>query len=132
MNGTARGPRYELSPLPDRLAVCRLPADAPLPAPSENGFFSVTRTEAEISIVCREGDEPGGAAVEPGWRALRVAGTLDFSQTGVLASFASPLAQAGVPIFVVSTYDTDYLLVQETDLDTAVTALTAAGHSVAG
>ena len=66
---------------------------------------------------------------DDGWRALRVAGQLDLTETGVLASLAAPLAEAGVPIFAISTHDTDYLLVKDEKLEDAVAALTAAGHS---
>ncbi len=68
---------------------------------------------------------------EPGWRCLRVLGPLGFGMTGVLASLSGPLASSGVSIFVVSTYETDYLMVQERDLERAVDALTRAGHRVA-
>lgn len=78
-------------------------------------------------MVCLEGEEPKGARAESGWRAFRVAGTLDFALTGVLAALATPLAAAGVSIFAVSTFDTDYVLVK--DLPKARKALEAAGHA---
>jgi hypothetical protein len=87
-------------------------------------------TPDELSLVVPEAFAPDGAAIEAGWRALRVAGTLDFSLTGVLASLAAPLAQAGVSIFAVSTYDTDYLLVRESGLAAALVALRGAGHTI--
>jgi hypothetical protein len=92
----------------------------------------VTRSDTELSVVCREEDVPAGASAERGWRALEVAGPLDFSLTGIVASLVSPLADAAVPIFVLSTFDTDYLLVREPDLPRAVEALRAAGHTVDG
>jgi hypothetical protein len=113
-------------------AVCRLDVAAPLPAWAGGGpFVSVTRTEAELSVVCPQGVVPPEVRAEPGWRCLRVQGPLGFGVTGVLASLAGPLASSGVSIFVVSTYDTDYLMVQERDLDRGVDALERAGHTVA-
>lgn len=113
-------------------AVCRMdPADPPPPW-AVGTFVSVTRTEAELSVVCPEASLPAGVRGEGGWRCLRVRGPLGFGMTGVLASLASPLAASGVSIFVVSTYDTDYVLVQERDLGRARDALTRAGHAVAG
>jgi hypothetical protein len=92
----------------------------------------VTRTPTELSIVCREDSVPAGILANRGWRAIAVAGTLDFALTGVLASLVSPLAAAGVSIFAVSTYDTDYVLVKKNTLDRAVAALSAAGHRFPG
>lgn len=121
----------ELRVLPGRFAVCRLPAVASIPAWALAGaFVSLTRTADELSIVCAEESVPREVAAERGWRALRVVGTLDFALTGVLAALAVPLAEAGVSIFALSTYDTDYLLVREGDLPRAVAALKHAGHSV--
>ena len=113
-------------------AVARLDAADPVPAwAGGERFVSVTRTEAELSVVCPQGAVPPGVRAEPGWRCLRVRGPLGFGMTGVLASLAGPLASSGVSIFVVSTYDTDYLMVQERDLDRGVDALERAGHTVA-
>lgn len=117
--------------LPGRYAVCRRGPDEVLAAlPGSGGFLSVTRTADELSIVLPEADARGEARAERGWRVLRVAGPLEFSQVGVLASLSVPLADAGVSIFAVSTYDTDYLLVKEDDLDRASVALRRAGHRV--
>jgi uncharacterized protein len=113
-------------------AVCRLGADAPLPAWAAGGpFVSLTRTDAELSIVCRQELVPAEVRSEPDWRCLRVKGPLGFGMTGILAGLASPLAGSGVSIFVLSTYDTDYLMVQARDLERAVEALERAGHAVA-
>ncbi len=117
--------------LPDRLAVCRLPADSAIPGWAiDSPFFSVTRTPDELSVVCREGSVPMETKSEGGWRALQVAGPLDFALTGVLASIAAPLASAGVSIFAIATFDTDYVLVKEDHLAKATAALAAAGHTV--
>lgn len=100
-------------------------------APGVGGsFLSITRTADELSVVCPEEYAPEGAAVEVGWRAMKVEGTLDFSLVGILASISAPLADAGVGIFVVSTFDTDYVLVKEASLERAVSALEGAGHEV--
>jgi hypothetical protein len=117
--------------LKDRLAVCRLAPGEPFPAWANGGAFaSVTRTGDELSVVCPEGAVPEGTRCEAGWRMFRVEGPLDFALTGVLASIAAPLARAGVSIFALSTFDTDYVMVKEEDVERAASALAAAGHRV--
>lgn len=123
----------ELDVHPGTLAVCRLDPSTPEPSwldTSADPLVSVTRTATELSIVAPQAAVPSEVAAERGWSALSVRGPLDFSLTGVLAELARPLADAGVPIFVVSTYDTDWLLVREDHLTRAITALRAAGHVV--
>jgi len=112
--------------LPGVFAVCRLPPDAPTPP----RFWSVTRTDDELSVICLAGDEPAGAEIQPGWRGLQVAGPLDFALTGVAAALTAPLASAEVSVLPVATFDTDYLFVRSESLDAAVGALRAAGHEV--
>ena len=119
-----------LALLPHLLAVCRLDPDSPLPPATAGGFWSLTRTADEISVVLPEDQAQPGWKVEPGWRAFQVAGPLDFGLTGILASLARPLAEAGIPVFVLSTFDTDYLLVKEVRLERAKQALFQAGHTV--
>ncbi len=120
-----------LSVLPDRFAVCRLAPDAERPAWAEAGAFSsVTRTPEELSVVCPEEAVPPGVRCERGRRALRVHGPLDFALTGILAALTAPLAEAGIPLFALSTFDTDYVLVHDDVLTRAVRALTEAGHTV--
>ena len=110
--------------------MCRLAPEEPVPAALDESILSsVTRTPCELSIVCQESAGLPGL-VEPGWRCLVVEGTLEFDQVGILASLARPLAAAGVSIFVLSTYDTDYLLVKEEKLVLAIDNLRAAGHQV--
>ena len=117
--------------LPVRLAVCYLSPDAVTPAwVTQGSFYSVTRTHEELSVVCDYAAVPAGVVCEGPWACLMVEGPLDFSLTGILAGLTVPLADAGIPIFVVSTYRTDYLLVPERDLDAALQALRAAGHTV--
>jgi hypothetical protein len=116
---------------PESLAVCRLAAASPLPAwVDTRGFCSVSWTEEETSIVCAEEDVPADVEAERGWRAIQVVGLLDFGLTGVFLSIAAPLAQAGIPIFTVSTYATDYVLVRATALERASQALAGAGHTL--
>jgi uncharacterized protein len=120
-----------LDVLPEELAVCRLPSAAPLPTWAQAGsLFSLTRTIDELSIVCAASLVPADVDAVSGWRALRVRGPLPFHLTGILASLAQPLAAASVPLFTLSTYDTDYVLVQGQRLDTAIAALRQAGHQV--
>jgi len=114
------------------LMVCKLDRKAAIPDwATGRGFFSVTRTADELSIVCAERDLPAGVKCERGWKGLKVEGPLDFSLTGILVSLAKPLADAGISIFAISTHDTDYLLVKAEDLEPAKRALTAAGHAIA-
>jgi hypothetical protein len=124
--------RLALDVWPFALAVCRLPAGAAWPREPGGAFVAVTRAAGELSVVCEEGSVPAGARVEAGWRALRVRGPLAFEVVGVVASISAPLAEAGVPVFVISTFDTDYVLVKVADVDRAVAALRSAGHEVAG
>ena len=124
--------------LMERLAVSRLASDASIPAWAlEGGFFCVIRTRDELSIVCTEdvctADRmPHGAPSEHGWVALKLEGPFPFSMTGVLASFLQPLAEARIPIFAISTFDTDYVLIKRENLEQAVVALGAAGHEKPG
>jgi uncharacterized protein len=121
-----------LTLLPGRLAICRLSAGAPVPGwtPTAGSLVSITRTVEELSVVCDEARVPAEVVAERGWRALRVTGPLDFALTGVLAALAAPLAAAGVSIFALSTYDTDYVLVREADVELAMAVLAGAGHTV--
>jgi hypothetical protein len=124
-------PRLTLLVLDGPFAVCRLGAGAPIPPWATAGpFFSVSRTADELSVVCLQDAVPEGTVAERGWRCLRVAGDMPFSAVGVLASLTAPLAQAGVSVFAVSTFDTDYLLVKGQDLAAALDALRGAGHAV--
>ena len=123
----------ELSVLEGTLAISRLPANVPPPnwALAGNEFLAFVRTGEELSVVAPRKSVPEAAVGDDGWRAIRVDGQLDLTETGVLASLAAPLADAGVSIFAISTHDTDYVLVKEEKLQDAVAALGAAGHRVA-
>ena len=123
--------KLELSILPQSFAVCRLNAGDAIPDWLEEvDFWSITRTSEELSIVLPETRVPASWKSEKGWRCLKVLGPLDFSLTGILASLASPLAQAGISIFAISTYDSDYVLVRDHDLEEAKKVLTDAGHVI--
>ena len=115
-----------------RLAVCRLDAGSGVPpwVDQSREFTSVTRTQDELSVVCARDDVPEGVAMEGPWRAFRVMGPIVMTLIGVVAALANPLADAGISIFAISTFDTDYILVHEPDFDAAVSALTRAGHVV--
>jgi uncharacterized protein len=124
--------RVELRMLSETFALARLAADAPVPNwVGGQEFLAVVRTRNELSIVCREDTVPSSLTeVQRGFRCLAVAGTLDFSQTGIIAQLAQPLANAGISIFGISTYDTDHILVRADDLEAASTALQTAGHKI--
>jgi aminoglycoside 6'-N-acetyltransferase I len=130
----AAGPavhRLKLVSLAGSYAVCRLDAAASLPTWAAGGpFVAMIRTADELSLVCRQEAVPADVRCERGWRCLRVADTLDFSLVGVLESLLRPLAEAGVSVFVVSTFDTDYLLLREQNFPDALRALGQAGHVV--
>jgi len=90
----------------------------------------VSRTPEELSIVCEEDHIPSGVHAERGFAGLKVVGPLDFSAVGVLAALTAPLAAAGISLFSISTFDTDYILVRLTDLPDAIDALRESGHIV--
>ncbi|WP_027483812.1 ACT domain-containing protein [Deinococcus pimensis] len=117
--------------LPPSLAVAQFPRESPVPAWATSGdLFCVARTADELSVVCEERLVPAGVRSEGGWRALMLAGPFEFTLTGVLSSVLAPLAEAGVGIFAFSTFDTDYVLVKAENVERAVAALRAAGHTV--
>lgn len=121
-----------LSTLDETLAVCRLDAGSEMPDwAMDADFWSVTRAADELSVVCPDRNVPYGTVCEKGWHAIRVEGPLDFTLVGVLAGILAPLAEAGVPVFVLSTNDTDYVLVRDEKLDLAVAALRERGYEVA-
>ena len=124
--------KLTLQVLDERFAVVRLASGAGLPwwAATSEGLLSVTRTADETSIVCEDRLVPAGVQAERGFAALRVVGNVPFEATGVLASIAAPLAHGGVSIFVISTFDTDYLLVRAASLDSAVRLLRDAQFGV--
>ena len=137
--------KVDLSPNPDfpperplklrvldgHVSVCRLHPESEVPEWAvTGGFFSVMRTGDELSVVCLEAEVPGSVRSERGWRALMLEGPFEFLEVGVLASVAVPLAEAGVGIFALPTFDTDYVLVKEEQLGSTVAALRGRGHEV--
>ena len=119
-----------MSSLDGTFAVCRLAADAPIPSWPRGAFISITRTPEELSIICDDSSVPDGVHVERDWRALRVEGPLPFELTGIAAAITTPLANAGISVFLVATFDTDYLLVKSETFERAVEALRASGVEV--
>jgi hypothetical protein len=116
--------------LAERLAICRLPKDAEPPRWPRGPFVCLTRTPDELSVVCDERGVPQDAQHVGGRRALGIRGVVDFSTIGVLSGLTGPLAEHGVSVFVISTYDTDWILVQDRDLSTALSVLRGLGHTV--
>lgn len=110
----------ELRHIPGEYYVNRLDAGAEIPEPNDEFFWSVTRTGEEVSVVSARALPD--ARVEGPWVLIRIVGTLDFTLTGVLHRLLGPLADAGISVFAISTFDTDYVLVRTRDGDQAVTA----------
>ena len=124
-------PKLTLTVLPDQFAVCRLSPNDDIPIWSRNEeFYSITRSRNELSIVCLSKGVPENIRAECDWRALKVRGPLDFSLTGILAAVINPLSEAKIPIFAISTYDTDYILIREDSLSQVVAILSGVGHSI--
>jgi hypothetical protein len=122
---------FTLSLLEGTYAVCRLQRGSQIPEWALNGdLYSITRTEDELSVVCRQDAVPEHNQCNKGWNCFKVEGPLDFSMTGVISTLATALANEGVSVFVFSTYDTDYIMVRSIDLEKAANALIAAGHRV--
>lgn len=125
--------RLKFRQLPGTFAVCQLPPTASIPAWAEGAaFISITRTAEELSIVCPSNHAPQNGKCESPWTCFKLEGPFAFVLTGVLASFLDPLAGAGVPIFAVSTFDTDYVLVKEELAAATLKALADAGHELIG
>ncbi len=118
----------EVDVLAATLAICRLEPSERIPSWAlelHEGFVNITRTPDELSIVCAQEAVPPDTQVEEDWRALVIPGPIPFEATGVLSALATPLADAGIPIFAISTYDTDYVLVRQCNLERALEALHA-------
>ena len=120
-----------LTILEGSVGICRFDARTPVPEwVYRSSFYSVTRTFDELSIVCSEDLIPKDCHCHKGWKCLQLAGPLNLAATGILASLTMPLARAAVSVFVLSTYDTDYLLVRLKDLKEVIETLKAEGHKV--
>jgi hypothetical protein len=123
------GDSMELKILPYRFTVCKLSKITDM---DWNGdFFFVGRTDEELSLVCKTEDAPSGTIErDDRWRGFRIQGVLDFSLIGILSKLSGVLAENKIGIFAVSTYNTDYILVKEENLDRAREVLNAAGYTV--
>ncbi|MFH1575880.1 MAG: ACT domain-containing protein [Candidatus Nealsonbacteria bacterium] len=116
--------KFVLSVLPETLGICRFDEGSAIPAWAQDiSFCSITRTRTELSIVCRQEEIPGGVLVEKDWRAFKLEGDLGLESVGVIATLSKPLSDAGISIFNVSTYETNYVLVEDKNLDKAVEVL---------
>jgi hypothetical protein len=116
--------------LPGTYAIVRLAPDAPVPGWATKGdFISITRTADELSVVSPTDSLPSDVHSPQRWICLKLEGPFRFSQTGVLLSFIEPLSMKDVPIFAISTYDTDYVLIQE-EFRWAIDVLREAGHEL--
>jgi hypothetical protein len=122
-----------LTILKDQYAICRFEPTLPTPMWATGGpFVSITRTDEELSIVCPESALPavGVPGAELGWAGIKIVGPLDFGLTGIIAELTSVLAAIGITVFVVATYDTDYVFVRHESLDRAKRALTLEGYTI--
>ena len=102
-----------LSLMPDSYAVCRLAPDSKVPEWAYQGsFFSISKTSDELSIVVDQRFAPAGIKKAENWKGFKIEGPLDFSITGILAALSKTLADNQIPLFSISTFDTDYILVE--------------------
>ena len=123
--------RLSLATMKETMAICRMEPHEGIPAwIVESPFFAVTRTEDELSLVCPEQRVPRKIKSNRGWCCLKIQGPIALSETGVLASLTGPLAKAGISVFVVSTFDTDYLLIKKKNLVRATGVLRQSGHDL--
>ena len=121
--------QVKLEILSGAYAISRLERTAAIPAWADGeGFVAIARTEDELSVVCLAGRVPAGVKSDDRWRCLKFVGPFAFDETGIAAAVLNPLAEAAIGIFLVSTFDTDYLLVKADDLARTRQALAKAGH----
>lgn len=121
--------KVRLKRLDGSYAVCRLDAASTIPAWADGeGFVSISRSEDELSIVCRTERVPGDVKQDAGWACYKFVGPFAFDETGIVSSVIGPLSDAGIGIFVVSTFDGDHMLLKEADIGRAEPVLTGAGH----
>lgn len=117
--------------LNEKYGVCRLDTLENLPEWAfKSDFYSITKTRDELSIVCLEENIPSHINCEKNWRILKVEGPLDFSLIGILSSISSILAKEKISIFVISTFDTDYILIKEKDLSQAIRSLEGEDYTI--
>jgi len=113
--------KLTLSILPEKLGICHFDKNSPMPYWATEGITPslIARTKDELSIICPENKIPGGVLVERTWRAFKVEGPLGFVSTGIVSSLSSPLAKAEISILYISTFETDYILVEDKNLEKA-------------
>lgn len=115
----------------EEYAVCRLNNDSKIPTwIDKKNFYSITKTEDELSIVCSNNNIPSDVKSEKEWRILKILGPLDFSLIGILSKLSGLLAENKISIFAISTYDTDYILIKEKDIKNACKILNCNGYEV--
>ncbi|MFC1633924.1 ACT domain-containing protein [Planctomycetota bacterium] len=123
-------PKLRLRVLPKVYAICSFDPDAAFPGwTHRSSILSITKTPKEITLVCEENHVPGECKKSEHWKCIKVEGRFDLDAVGVLASIAGPLAQNKISLYVISTYDTDYVLIQTKNIDKAMSCLDKFGHT---
>lgn len=123
--------KIRLKQLAGSYAVCRLDASSSIPVWADGeGFVSISRSDDELSIVCRAERAPADVNQDNGWACYKFIGPFAFDETGIVSSVIGPLSDAGIGIFVVSTFDGDHMLIKRSDMGRAEPVLTSAGHSL--
>jgi hypothetical protein len=119
-----------LSILKENYCICRLnPNDSVPEWVNKNGFWTITQTQNELSIVCQDNPLAESLKSQRDWKIIKAEGILDFNLTGILSSIAKPLAKAKISIFAISTFDTDYILIKRSHVPEAISALQLAGFT---
>jgi uncharacterized protein len=117
--------------LPHAYAICQLAEDAVIPLWADGpGFVSITRSDGELTIVCDAGRVPADIKTDAPWTCFKFQGPFDFGDTGIVAAIVSPISAKRIGLFVVCTFDRDYLLVHARDTEAAISAIEGAGHRV--
>ncbi|MGO0905369.1 ACT domain-containing protein [Clostridioides difficile] len=115
----------------EEYAVCRLSSNSKIPTWIDTkNFYSITKTDDELSIVCSNNNIPSDVKSEKEWRILKILGPLDFSLIGILSKISGLLADNKISIFAISTYDTDYILIKEKDIKNACKILNCNGYEI--
>ena len=121
--------KLKFSRVQGSFAICRLPAKTAVPGWAlEGAFLAIVSTANEVSVVCSQLQVPSEVKHESGWACLKLEGPFPFSETGILSSFIQPLAEHAIPIFALSTFDTDYVLVRQQSLERTLAVLRSVGH----
>ena len=125
--------QLQLSLLDEIYGICVFENDTPIPEwAAAASFCSIIRTQKELTIVCPQNTIDSDCEYDADWRCFRVDGSFDFNQIGVISSLAAPLAQAGISIFVVSSFDTDYILVKGENVEQTIAVFSDNGHFIVG